>query len=762
MKKLIGTAVVITGFGGIIAQIVLLRELMVSFHGNELSIGIILANWLVLEAAGCFFIGRRIEKIRRKLDAFIILQIIFSFFLPVAIYGARVFKQIIGVTPGEGLGVVPILLSSFIILLPVSLPHGILFTFGCKIYSMFSKKGAGSIGSIYAYETLGTIAGGVAFNFLVVWLHSFRMSFLVGMLNLIMCIILMSFCGKERQVRAKKGEKGDRLLFEAGICQPPLKKVACPLFLCLAIYLVFGGFADKIHHFSVKEQWRGQNIVHYENSLYGNVTVAKSYEQYTFYTDGIPAITTPTPDIVFVEEFSHIAMLSHSEPEYVLIISGGAGGLINEVLKHGVKRIDYAELDPLVVKMVRKYSTELTERELRDSRVNIEYLDGRFFLKSTDRKYDVILIGLSEPSDLQLNRLFTKEFFEEASGKLRNGGMLAITLPGSLTYLGDELRDLNSCILATLRSVFRFVRIIPGDFNLFLVSDSPSLIVETDLFIRRFEDRKLDCSLMVPQHISYKLDRARLNWFLSSLEGGSPGINQDFLPLGFFYSLCYWNALFSPYMRSVFKFFESLNLWKFLILFFVAWVFAIPLYKKIANFTYPFAIMSTGFSAMIFQLALIFTFQAVYGYVYHRVAILITTFMAGVAGGSLLVTYFMDKFKKGRVTFFRMETAIILFSIILPLVLIYLRGQAIFLILSFISGFLVGMEFPLANKIYLKTSADLSTSAGFLYGSDLIGGWFGGILAGVAFLPVMGLFGTCLLVTMIKASSAVLVWMGRK
>jgi len=306
------------------------------------------------------------------------------------------------------------------------------------------------------------------------------------------------------------------------------------------------------------------------------------------------------------------------------------------------------------------------------------------------------------------------------------------------------------------------VRIIPGDFNLFLVSDSPSLIVETDLFIRRFEDRKLDCSLIVPQHISYKLDRARLDWFLSSLRGARPGINQDFLPLGFFYSLCYWNALFSPYMRSVFKFFESLNLWKFLILFFVAWVFAIPLYKKIANFTYPFAIMSTGFSAMIFQLALIFTFQAVYGYVYHRVAILITTFMAGVAGGSLLVTYFMDKFKKGRVTFFRMETAIIVFSIILPLVLIYLRGQAIFLILSFISGFLVGMEFPLANKIYLKTSADLSTSAGFLYGSDLIGGWFGGILAGVAFLPVMGLLGTCLLVAMIKVSSAILIWLGRK
>ena len=64
----------------------------------------------------------------------------------------------------------------------------------------------------------------------------------------------------------------------------------------------------------------------------------------------------------------------------------------------------------------------------------------------------------------------------------------------------------------------------------------------------------------------------------------------------------------------------------------------------------------------------------------------------------------------------------------------------------------------MANKIYLGTSQDLSTSAGFLYGCDLVGGWVGGILAGVAFLPVMGLFGTCLLITMIKVSSAILVW----
>lgn len=300
-------------------------------------------------------------------------------------------------------------------------------------------------------------------------------------------------------------------------------------------------------------------------SFYGNVVVCKSEEQYTFYTDGVPAITTPTPDIVFVEEFAHLSLLSHPEPQYVLIISGGAGGLINEVLKHDVKKIDYAELDPLLLEVVRKYSTELTEDELSDPRVNIEHVDGRFFVKNAGSMYDVILVGLSNPSDLQVNRFFTKEFFEESAERLRKGGIFAITLPGSLTYLSEELSSLNGCILATLKSVYRYVRIIPGDFNLFLASNSP-LSTESDVFASRFSERKLNVNLITPGHIEYKLDRSRLDWFRNSVSE-TAGINRDFLPLGFFYSLSYWNALFSPYMRGVFNWFGKLTLKKFAVLF---------------------------------------------------------------------------------------------------------------------------------------------------------------------------------------------------
>ena len=67
MKKHISIAVLTMGFSGLVAQMLLLRELLVVYSGNELSIGIIIANWLILEAFGSFFVGKRAENTRNKI-----------------------------------------------------------------------------------------------------------------------------------------------------------------------------------------------------------------------------------------------------------------------------------------------------------------------------------------------------------------------------------------------------------------------------------------------------------------------------------------------------------------------------------------------------------------------------------------------------------------------------------------------------------------------------------------------------------------------
>ncbi|KPJ59509.1 MAG: hypothetical protein AMJ46_10860 [Latescibacteria bacterium DG_63] len=751
------------GLSGIFAQILLIRELLTTFFGNELSIGIILANWLILEAAGSFFLGKTIERVRDKLEVFVGTTLVFSLSFPLAIYLTRTWKQILGTMTGEGLGFLPIVYSSFLILLPVSVSHGALFTFGCKIMSLRSRNEARSIGKVYVYETLGTIAGGLVLTYLLVaHFHSLHLAVGLALLNIAVCLYLLI-----------PPLKGSRVLVHRLL----LGTSAFLLVLCM--YVLFSSRLDELHWLSIQKQWNSQNVVYYQNSIYGNLVVTKEAEQYTFFSDGIPIIATPTPDIVFVEETAHLPMLFHPNPKEVLIISGGAGGLIGEVLKHPVERTDYVELDPSIIEAVKRFPTALTEAELSDPRVNVHYTDGRFFLRRTPRKYDVVLIGLSNPSDLQTNRLFTTEFFSLARDRLKEGGLLAITLPGSLTYLSRELRNLNACILNSLKEVYPYVRIVPGDAaNLFLASMSQNLsrTGEADLS-QRLGERALEVNLITAAHIEYKLHPRWLNWFLESLEGNPETINRDFKPIAVFYSLSYWNSIFSPRMQRVLARLDEIDMrWVSALLAFSLGILLLLHFRarNLSKLSIPLAIASTGFAGMIFDLTLIFAFQTFYGYVFYWIAVLITAFTAGVAIGGAAMTSLMVRIEKNISYLLRIEAAIVLFSMVLPFVLFWLGArldlpvvsillQVLFLALAALSGILIGLEFPLANKIYLgtapreKSGVSVGGTAGLLYGSDLMGGWLAGMVGGVVLLPVLGVLNTCLVVVVLKISSITII-----
>ncbi|UCF78975.1 MAG: spermine synthase [Candidatus Eiseniibacteriota bacterium] len=760
-------AILTMGMSGIVAQILLLRELLITFFGNELSIGVILANWLVLEAAGAFFLGKTIERVRSKLEAFVWLTLLFSASLPAAVYFTRTWRDILGAVPGEGLGFLPMVYSSFVILLPVSLSHGALFTFCCKIFALHSEHDARSIGKVYFYETLGTVAGGIALTSLLARsFHSMQIAGGLALLNASVCAYVLSVPFRELRNVPRRVSWVAALLL-SGVC----------------LLFVLGPGWETLDRLSIERQWRPQRVVHYRNSIYGNVAVTEADGQYTFFSDGIPLMATPTPDIAFVEETGHFPMLFHPNPRQVLVISGGAGGLLSEILKHPVERVDYVELDPAMIEAVKAFSAPLTQTELSDPRVRLHHADGRFFLQRSPGRYDVVLVGLSNPQDLQTNRLFTVEFFSLALSRMTEDGILSIGLPGSLTYLSEELRELNACTLNSLRKVYPSVRVIPGDSrNQFLASLSPELLSAGEKELRaRLEERRVNVRLLGPEYINYRLDSRWLGWFRESLEGGTEKLNEDFRPLGVFYSLSYWNATFSPATQKVFARLERIELkWVSIVLGSLLGLSLLLHFtgRDLSRLGIPLAIASTGFGGMIFDLTLIFAFQALYGYVFYWLAVLVTAFTVGTAVGSLGMTSAMGRIKDDVSQFLRIEVGIGLFSLALPLILLGLSPhlgssvapalQALFLGLSAMSGLLVGIEFPLANKIQLrpstsgKQSENLSRTAGMLYGSDLLGGWLAGMLGGVVMLPVLGLLNTCLVVAVLKASSVVFIVASRR
>ena len=87
----------------------------------------------------------------------------------------------------------------------------------------------------------------------------------------------------------------------------------------------------------------------------------------------------------------------------------------------------------------------------------------------------------------------------------------------------------------------------------------------------------------------------------------------------------------------------------------------------------------------------------------------------------------------------------------------FLLFRSLFLALSFVSGLLIGSQFPLANKLYLRDDTSLTRTAGTLYAADLLGGWFGGVLGAVVLLPVLGLVGACITVGLLKLTSYIVI-----
>jgi len=792
MKRILSFGFLLMGFSFTVTQGLLIRELLVAFFGNELSIGLILGNWLILEAVGSGLLGKLADRWRGKASSFAALQVLFALFLPLCLYAAYTVRSIVGAIPGEGVGLMPIFYSSFLILAPLALVDGAMFAFGCRAYATLTADKALSIGWVYVYEALGAIAGGIVFTyFFIPFLRSLQIVLLLSGLNLLSAALLLASCLLRLDSQSSRQTAGLQIRRERGRLPLTPGLIVVLVLLIASLGFLLSPQAEEAQRWATSRQWAGHHLVYSENSVYGNVAVVQQEAQYTFYADGIPILTAPVPDVALSEEIVHLPMLFIPQPRRALVLSGGLGGVLRELAKYPLQQIDYAELDPLIIEAVLKFPTPLTLSELSDPRVGVEPVDGRLLVRrkkwgiapQPKEGYDLVIVNLPYPSTLQLNRFYTVEFFQMVRGLLAEEGILVIGCPGTLTYMSDELRHLNTMAYHTLQGAFPYVRPIAGDVTLWLASPSDGLsTVPVEVLVERWEERGLETRLLTASHIRLRLSQRRLDWFWTSLGeeegGGKAVVNRDLHPVGLFYGLSYWNALFSPHLARIFSFTGRLSLWTLSLPIIGCALLFLTLVKLTAKgrgAIVPIAIATTGFTGMTADLIIVFAFQTLYGYVYYWIGLLITAFMAGLSLGGLLMTRTLPLSpphtgRRGgeRATLLKLELAIVLYWALLPLALstlcsriahplVFTSIQGILLFLNALAGFLVGSQFPLANRMWLKGREDLRGTAGVLYACDLVGAFLGSIVVSVVLIPVLGILETCLLAATLKSGSLLLV-----
>jgi len=263
-------ALLLMGFTFTITQVMVIRELLVVFAGNELSIAIILANWLLLEAAGSFWIGKKVESWGFQEGGYAFLQLLLAGILPLTIYAIRVLKDFIGLTPGEGASLLQILLWTLPVLAPLGIVDGILFALGCALYSKRRETGALSMGRVYLWEAVGAGSGGVLYTFLFIpfW-GSFQVASFLGIANLASGLLLVLKSG-----RVRRRKRAFLILWG--------------YFLFVNLLLLIPYTSHTIERISMGKLWRGFEVLDSRWSPFGNVTVGRREEQLTFFSNGIP------------------------------------------------------------------------------------------------------------------------------------------------------------------------------------------------------------------------------------------------------------------------------------------------------------------------------------------------------------------------------------------------------------------------------------------------------------------------------------------
>jgi len=736
-------SIFLIGFTAMAAQIIILRELLIVFYGNEVSIGLILGSWLFWGAAGSWFLGSFTDSFDLKPGIFPICQLILTFFLVSSILIIRSIKFYFGLAPGEVIGFMPMAISTFFVLAPICALLGFMFSLGCKIYQAKEGETGRNIGLAYGWESIGAMLGGLLSSFIFVrFLNSVTIAVVLGILN----------------------------ISAAAFLQFKLRKTG-GAFLLVILAMAFGlslfKAAPGLDEYSRRRQWRGYQILESRNSIYGNVMVTKINGQYSFFDNGLHLYSIP--DRQAAEEAVHFTLLEHPDPRDVLLLGGGPGQ-IREILQYPVGSIDYLELDPLIIKMAEKYLPPEEYVPLRDARVSIHNLDARFFIKSSNKKYDCVIACLGDPYTAQINRYYTIEFFEEIKKLLRKNGIFSFALSSSESYISPELSEYLSSVYLGLKEVFGDILVIPGDTAYFLASDMPGVITsDYRILMDKAKERGIDLKYVREYYLFSKLSPRLVDYTKNTLlQRKEVRLNYDFHPSSYYYNMIFWSLrLGEPGFKKLFKsasFKNTVNavsgICILIIVMGLAWT---RRNKRVYKYASLMALMAAGFSAMAIQIITLLAFQIIYGYVFYKVGFLLTFFMAGLATGSFWVTGLINKLKRPLNILTRVNSLFFILSLGLPLFFSWLSASdnmavsqaganLAFPLLSFIIGLLAGVQFASANKVYIGDIQKVGTVSGMTYGIDLLGSCFGALLTSIFLIPVLGVSGSCFAIAALNLS----------
>ncbi len=648
-EKSVFRVVIATGISSVVTQLLVIREFLVQFTGNEFVIALILFSWLTIGGIGTLT-ARLISP--RYCSATTVRLGVLSLFLtalsPLTLLLIRYLRDFFFIH-GSSVGFYPTLVYIFSVTVPYALLLGFLLPY--SLYVLRVEQNDFPSYRVYIADNFGDVTGGALFSFVLIYLVTPMQAVCIAGLPLL--LVVVPFCLKNFH---------GKILYSIGAL--------------LTLTVLLGGIFLETHSLSPQEG----KLVHYSESRYGRIEVVQDEDLFTLFSDGIPVYSNQ--NLMMAEEVIHYPLSQLAEIKNVLVIST-IGGMMAEIEKYRPETIDYVELDPDVSDILFRFN--LLKRVPGLSVIN---QDGRAYLMNTDKTYDAIIVNLPEPETFQVNRFFTGKFFALARNHLTPQGIFSFSMQGYDNYLAEPQRQKLSSLFNTVSDHFKNILLLPGQEIFFLCSelpinrDIPSLLAQKGIstaYISRFFYGNLT---------SRRIDE------LNSLIDPKTPKNVDNSPELMRLMFSQWFAKFS-----------TSPAWFYII---TAIILAVYLFRLHIE---EYVLFSTGCMTMGCEIMIIFAFQIYYGYIYHQIGLIITVFLAGLLPGAWLGDHLRNHARK--VLFITDGILISIMLVFLAAyVFTGDKLPVLFYIMSgFLISVACGCQFPVA--LHLRSDDDPSVARAF-------------------------------------------------
>lgn len=405
-----------TGFSGIVAEYIL-STLASYFIGNAILQFTLIVS-IMLFSMG---LGSRLSKLFTKkiVFYFVIAELILSILVS---FSAITSYIIFGVTNNSWIII-------YFLSIAIGLLIGVEIPFATRINNEFEELRF-NISNILEKDYYGSLAGGLFFAFIgLPYLGLTYTPFVLGFINLIVSFWL--FYALRNSISTK------------------LQKLLYILYgVVFTIILIGSIFAKPLVMFGEQAKYKDK-IVFTKQTEYQKIVITSWQEWHSLYINGNQQLST-FDEYLYHEPMVHTAAGITESRKNILILGGGDGCIARELLKYpDVEKITLVDLDPTMVEIGKTHPIfkNLNKNALNNIKVNTITADGFTFLEDIKERYDLILADLPDPNNVDLNKLYTKEFYTLCYRALTDNGIF-ITQSGSPYYATKAFY----CIEKTLRA----------------------------------------------------------------------------------------------------------------------------------------------------------------------------------------------------------------------------------------------------------------------------------------------------------------------